>query len=534
MFYKNKLLRIFYNNQLFHLLSLYIIFLIIIFFLNGNLYFNDENIKHLSTYFRDDIVFVYNSLLYSQGLDIHHLDHPSLFTYFFFSIFYKIFSFFGFLNASDLNSLLNSGNFESTLNKLFYVSRLLIQIISFLIIYLIYILINKYSSDKFISFLISILFICSVGFTSASNRLESGLISLFFALLAYYFLIRFLESQNKRGLLYFSITFLFIFSAMMQKKIIFFLFPFLFLSAIFLLKKNFIEYFKYKFFNINRFYLILLAGIYLFVLTFISFKTIIKNTSHLPRDMDFVFLIISYFGLNLILFYFIKFFQNKNYTNLLTFNIVIGVTYILYKYILINFFAAPIAVWSISFTNFIGQLNMFVGSEEIKGAHEFSNFLLYLKKIYLNLILSIKKYFFSFSFQSILLWSNILLLVYNFRIINFQKKFSILLLLFGFLIVQSVLLFRYEQDTYYLNSEILLLLALALNLSFLKKSKSIIFMSIILILTFFPVYTNLNKIKLDNFTSFCGSVDLGFYSYYVNKIPENKINSFCNNYNVLK
>ena len=166
---------------------------------------------------------------------------------------------------------------------------------------------------------------------------------------------------------------------MMQKKIIFFYFLLIFICNIFI-KKNFIEYFKYKFFNINKFYLILLAGIYLFVLTFISFKTIIKNTSHLPRDMDFVFLIISYFGLNLILFYFIKFFQNKNYTNLLTFNIVIGVTYILYKYILINFFAAPIAVWSISFTNFIGQLNMFVGSEEIKGAHEFSNFLLYLKK----------------------------------------------------------------------------------------------------------------------------------------------------------
>ena len=43
-----------------------------------------SNTPALSTYFRDDIVFVYNSLLYSQGLDIHHLDHPSLFTYFFF------------------------------------------------------------------------------------------------------------------------------------------------------------------------------------------------------------------------------------------------------------------------------------------------------------------------------------------------------------------------------------------------------------------------------------------------------------------
>ena len=53
-----------------------------------------------STYFRDDIVFVYNSLLYADNLEIHHLDHPSLFTYFYF-LFLKIFHLIGFINLVD-------------------------------------------------------------------------------------------------------------------------------------------------------------------------------------------------------------------------------------------------------------------------------------------------------------------------------------------------------------------------------------------------------------------------------------------------
>ena len=35
-----------------------------------------------------------------------------------------------------------------------------------------------------------------------------------------------------------------------------------------------------------------------------------------------------------------------------TFNIVIGATYLIYKYFLVYFLSAPIAIWSISFTNF--------------------------------------------------------------------------------------------------------------------------------------------------------------------------------------
>ena len=121
---------------------------------------------------------------------------------------------------------------------------------------------------------------------------------------------------------------------------------------------------------------------YIFVLGFISYKTIINNTFFLPRDLDFIFLTFSFFSLNLVLLYFIKNFQNGNYSNLLTYNLIIGTTYVVYKIFLLYFFSAPIAVWSISFTNFMGQLNLSFPSEEMKGAHEFSNYLVYKYTLY--------------------------------------------------------------------------------------------------------------------------------------------------------
>ena len=317
----------------------------------------------------------------------------------------------------------------------------------------------------------------------------------------------------------------------MQKKIIFFIYPFLFLSTIIILKRNQIEYLKYKFFKIRKFYLYPLIVVYIFVLTFISYKTVINNTFYLSRDMDFLFLTVNYFSLNLVLYYFIKFFQNRNYTNLLTYNIIIGVTYLGYKYFLIYFFAAPASVWSISFTNFMGQLNMFVGSDEIKGAHEFSNIYLYVAKFILNLKMVFYKYFLTYSYQSILLWFNLVIYIYNYKKINFLKKFSILILMFGFILIQSILLFRYEQDTYYLNSELLLLIALTLNLTFLNHNlKSTVILFIIFLIAFVPINKNLNAIKKDNFSSYCNNIDYNFYEYYTNKIPKDKILNFCNNY----
>ncbi len=523
-----KLHSVLRNNQTFHIIILYIFFVFLILYLNKNLYFSFENIKHFSTYFRDDIVFVYNSLLYSQGLEIHHLDHPSLFTYFIFTLFYKLFSLLGFLDVNDLNGLINSESFENSLNRLFYISRLAIQIFSLIVIFLFYKIANKFSSNKIISFLGTLLFIFSVGFASGSNRIESGLISVFFALLTMFYLIKFYENTNKKGLIYFLLSCLFLFSSMMQKKIIFFLYPFIFLSPIFLIKYSSLEYMKYKFFSTTKVYIILLIGLYAIVFSYISYKTIINNTFFLPRDLDFIFLTTSYFGLNIILFLYIKIFQNKNYSNLLTYNIVFGLSYIIYKFFLIYFFSAPVAVWSVSFTNFMGQLNMFT-IDEIKGAHEFDNLSLYVNKLWLNLVFVLNKYLFTYNYQSILLWANLIMFFYNYRKYNLKIKISIVSLIIGFITIQSILLFRYEQDTYYLNSELLLLFALIINLNYLKNKKILtVFISIIFLLAYLPTFQNLFEIKKQNFISYCNNFDKGFYKFYTNKIPLIKIQNSCN------
>ena len=227
------------KKNILNISCLYLFFILLIFYLNPNFNLDIGNLKHWTTYHRDDIAFVYNSLLYAEGLDIHHLDHPSLFTYIFFSWFYKIFYFFGFLHFYDLSGFLN-GNEEInfSLSKLFFVSKITIYFFSFLIIYLFYKILNELTLDGYTSFFLTLIFIFSTGFISSSNRLESGLLSLFFILLSFLFLLKFVKSNNKYGLTFLILTFIFLFSAMMQKKMIYFSIPFLFLSLFSIIKKK--------------------------------------------------------------------------------------------------------------------------------------------------------------------------------------------------------------------------------------------------------------------------------------------------------
>ena len=71
----------FISNEKVNYFIIFLVFFLLIFFINSSLSFTEDYLKHWSTYHRDDIVFVYNSLLYMEGLEQHHLDHPSLFTF---------------------------------------------------------------------------------------------------------------------------------------------------------------------------------------------------------------------------------------------------------------------------------------------------------------------------------------------------------------------------------------------------------------------------------------------------------------------
>ena len=515
---------------------LFSVFFLLIFSINSSLSFTEDYLKHWSTYNKDDIVFIYNSLLYLEGLEQHHLDHPSLFTFIIFPFFYKISYHIGYIDFYNLSSFLEIDDINLSLSKLFYISRLVIQIFSIGMIVLIYKIAKSFSLRSTDALLIGLLFIISTGFISASNRIESGLISIFFLLFSFYLFLKFIKSKNKKSLIYLVFSFLLIFSGMMQKKIMYFAIPFMFLSSIMFLKKNEIIYQKYEIFNYRSLYKYFLIVLYFFVFAFIYYKTIDNNTFHLSRDLDFIFLITNFLGFNLLFFFYIRYFQNKYYENLLTYNILLGVTYFFYKYFLIYTFSAPQAIWSIAFTNFLVQLNMFVGTGDVKGAFDFGSLNLYLLKLTSNFNFIINKYFFSLNYQSILIWTNLLLFLTFFFKISSKERFSILSLFFGFFIVQSIILFRYEQDTYYLNSEFLLLFSLCILLKNIKNKINYMCISIILIISLLNSNIgHLKSLKKSNFESYCylfkdfESVD-GFYDYYTNKIPKNIRKNFCIDY----
>ena len=518
------------NNSRAHIL-IFLFFTALTLYLNPGFDFTVNSLKHWSTYNRDDIVFVYGTLIYNEGYEQHHLDHPSLFTFIFSSIFYKIFYFFGFLEHYTLSGFIESGeNKNFSLSKLFFVSKFTILFFSLFTILILYKIFFILSSNKLNSFLLTLLFICSTGFISSSNRLESGLISFFLLICSIYFFLKFINYKHKSNIIFFILAFVFLFSSMMQKKIIYFCIPFLLFGIIPIIKKNNINYINYKKIIQLLSYKILLILFYLGVIFFITYKTIINNTYFLSRDLDFIFLTLNYFGLNLILFLYIKHYQNKNYENLLTFNIVIGSIYFIYKYFLIYFLSAPIAIWSISFTNFMGHLNMFVDNGEIKGALSFDKTYLYINYFLKYFKLVIVKYFLSFSFQSFLIWTNIMLFIFNYKKIENLKKNVILIVFFGFFLVQSIIQFRYEQDTYFLNSEILLIFPLIYLFEYAKVNKKLTILLILIIAS--NNISVLNSIKFSNTQSYCGSIlenknFTDYYNYWTQKIPKKVLLKFC-------
>lgn len=516
------------NNFLPYIL-LCLIFTSLTLYLNPGFDFTINSLKHWSTYNRDDIVFVYGTLIYNEGYDQHHLDHPSLFTFIFTSISYKIFYLIGFLDHYALSGFINSEDVNVSLSKLFFVSKITILFFSVLTVIILNKILFLLSFNRFNSFLLSCLFIFSTGFISASNRLESGLISLFLIFLSIYFFLKFINSKKKIEIIFFIIGFIFLFSSMMQKKIIYFSIPFLLLSFVPTMKIKNINYFDYKSVSKLLNYKILLFLIYLLVISFISYKTIINNTFFLSRDLDFIFLILNYFGLNVSLFLYIKFFENANYQNLLTYNILIGSTYLIYKYFLIYFFSASIAIWSISFTNFMGHLNMFV-SGEVKDELSFDSLSLYLFSFIKHFQFVLNKYFLNFSYQSILVWVNLIIFFYNFNKIDLIKRNTIILLFFGFFVVQSIILFRYEQDTYFLNSEILLIIPLIYLLNYLKFNK-IIIISLIFLISLSNL-SLIKSLKYENSKGYCKSIlknddFTDYYEYWTKHLPKNVVLKFC-------
>ena len=130
-----------------------------------------------------------------------------------------------------------------------------------------------------------------------------------------------------------------------------------------------------------------------------------------------------------------------------------------------------------------------------------------------------------------MIWANIGLFFLNYKKIDFLKKIVIFLVFFGFFLVQSIILFRYEQDTYFLNSEILLILPLVYLFKYIEEKK------ILIIILIFVISSQnikfLNLIKFNNSQSYCNYIlenenFTEYYDYWTQKIPRELVLNFCN------
>ena len=493
-------------------------------YLNNFYNLNTGTLKHWSKQ-TDDFVFVYNSLLYLEGLPQEWLDHPSLFSFIIFPIFYKIFYFFNYLNFYDLKGFTEQADIDHSLNQLFFVSQISIFIFTCVLLIFFFKIVKKFSGRSEDAFFLSILFIFSTGFLQQANRIESGLISTTFLIIAFFYLIKFLESSGNKSFFYFFLIVIFILSSLMQKKLAYFAMPFLFFSSIFFAKQNKNNFFDTKYFKKN---------IYLYSIYFFAFLFIFLKTFRIERELDFIFLIVNYSGLNFLLFLYINKFQSKNYQNLFFYNLIFLGTYFIYKYFLIYIFSAHIAVWSVSFTNFIGSINMFT-TGEIHGNYNLNSLPMYVDRILSNFIIVFLKYFFSFSYQTILIYINIILFILLFKKISKKDVISTSLLILGFLFFQMVCNFRFEDPSYYIFSEYLLLFSLAILIkNFDLNKKYFLFFIVLIVFLFFSNIPTLKDVSYKNTRISCEwvrsevtSINENYYSFFASKIPREILLKFC-------
>ena len=135
-----------------------------------------------------------------------------------------------------------------------------------------------------------------------------------------------------------------------------------------------------------------------------------------------------------------------------------------------------------------------------------------------------------------LVWGNIILFITSYKNLTTINKIISFYLLLGFFVMQSIFLFRYEQDTYFLNSELLLILGFSILLrNFLSKKLLYIFLLTLISLISVPTYNNFSSLRAYNNTSYCSDFDNftsanEYYEFWTNKIPTNVRKNFCKNF----
>lgn len=178
--------------------------------------------QHWSAILDQDLIIIYNSLLFTSGLEQEYRDHPAFTTFLLHSFFYNIIGFILDI-PTDINQILNSDEIELLLQKYFFISRSVNFFINIILIYIFSKVLKRISITREVRYLILLIFIISSGYITSFFLLRSEVLSLALFLTSLYFIL----SKNRNYILSSFIAGIFFALAMLSKIQIIFLLPFL-------------------------------------------------------------------------------------------------------------------------------------------------------------------------------------------------------------------------------------------------------------------------------------------------------------------
>lgn len=351
------------------------------------LHFSQLYSQHWSAVLDQDLIIIYNSLLFTSGLEQEYIDHPAFTTFLFHGFFYNILSFI--LNISkNINQILNSNETENLLQNYFFISRTLNFLINIFLIFILSKVLKKINIYRNIRYLFLIIFVISSGYISSFFFLRSEVLSLTLFLVSAYFILL----NDKNLLLNSFISGVFFCLAMLSKIQIIFLFPYL--LTIIALKNN-INLTSKKFLNI-----------YLTIFIFFAFIIYICIQYYLqsfPRFKNNHFMDLIFFALLFIYFFIISSFSKNTKNNLIVLSTFLNGFVSLIILLLILDFISLIYVNDFIFLRLSNPIHYMT---EFTGTFATDNINIeYLKKIFFKLFSNYK-----FSFVELILISGVVIL----------------------------------------------------------------------------------------------------------------------------
>ena len=400
---------------------------------------------HWSHYIDSEIIWPYNSLLILSGYKVEFIEFGSIY-YVLLALFQKVLHLLSLSEIYNLETLLNTKNFSKTMQELFFYSRLFTLILGFIFLIFLKNIFFKITKNELISFILIIFFFYSPGFIVSMSHSRADFVSMLFVIISIYFLIHFIENkkENLINLFYFTVILLIAIAL---------IYPLIFLRY----TKLSIIFLYYQLFSFNI--------IFFCYIKFYKPEIYKNNFLSLILRYNFVLLLVYFFCF--IFFSNLSFFENT---------LILKLTYL-----------DPTSIFQFIDNTSLHKQNI---------TFNFDIILSILNTFISNIFKIIDFYFLSLNFQSILLYLILTLFFFSFKkqIINIRICTPIILIIFFMINFINLMRGNEVKPLYFIFSDFLLFIILAINLNFIKYKKTLqIFVYSSIIVAFFTF--NIANIK---------------------------------------